>query len=401
MRKFIRTLPFLVALLSATTAFSAPKIKNNKKQEPILTQCQPYPPKPCCIPRDDSCLMGGYNATASVDVCNSWDFYFTADFLYWQAREDGLAYGVTSNFSPTALNAFGGSLVGDPPVDGVVLNSDFDWHPGVKIGAGIDFERDNWDIYAEWTHLVSHNKAASLAPAGGFIYPTLVFPKVPVSSQRATLSWKLIYNTIDLNLGRTYYVGKKLTFRTHAGVRGAWFRQSYNASYDDIIVPTIVAGDTEFVPVGNDSVYSKFDSWSVGARLGVNTNWLLGCGFRLFGDVAASLLYMDFDTEKKETCPVFNTLILGVSPDRVLGSVKDDKGYGQVRPNMDAGLGLGWGSHFDNSNWYIDFAVSYDFNYWWDANGDLFFVDDFTPGKFVTGGNLCLHGGTFTMRLDF
>ncbi len=327
----------------------------------------------CC---EETRMMGAYNSSASYDVGGAWGFFFSADFLYWQAREDGLEYGVTS----TSSTAF---------TSGKVLNMDFKWHPGVKIGLGMDFPcHDNWDIFAEWTHLVSHNNTSSSVSGLEVIFPSLLEPAFITTNTvtNARASWKLVYNTFDLNIGRPYYSGKLLTLRPHIGLRGSWFKQKYSATY--------LNGFTLFSWVDN----TTFNSWGIGPRLGFDSNWMIGCGFRIFGNAAFSLLYTYFDVKKleEEFITTGGTAALTAS-----SFVENKKMNSQVRSNAEASLGFGWGSYFSNNCWYIDLSLGYEFQYWPDANKDLRFVDSSAAGVFVSGGNLALHGVTFKVRLDF
>ena len=59
--------------------------------------------------------------------CDDTRFYFGVDFLYWSARQDELAYAVTSNIG-TDLT---------PPISGKTYYLDFQWSPGFRIGAGV------------------------------------------------------------------------------------------------------------------------------------------------------------------------------------------------------------------------------------------------------------------------
>lgn len=320
--------------------------------------------------------ISGYSASALYDVCDPFCIYFSADFLYWQAREDNLDYGVTTT---------GASF--EPIVDGTVLNMEFDWHPGVKVGIGTDFKgHDCWDLFAEWTYLNSHNNGSTTLPLGKSIFPSLLQPVLISNdvSQFAKANWKLIYNTFDLNIGRPFYSGELLTMRPHAGLRASWIKQRYNATYADLNISSIISFNTN----------TKFDSWSIGPRFGFDTNWELPGGFKLFGNAAFSLLFTYFDMNKHE-------LEVEEAGEIVRSSVTDKKHHNSVRANAETFLGFGWGSYFDCDNWHIDLNLGYEFQYWPDANGDIRFVDFLASGVHVTGGNLVLHGITFKARADF
>lgn len=371
-----------VALVMASSSFLYARDRN-RRQNDMVDQ----PKKDQGHMMQEGHMMSGYSAPARYDVKGAWDVYFTADFIYWQSRSDGVAYGVS-----VVETTDGAGLV---TAQNRVLNVDFGWHPGVKLGIGGNSSRDDWDVYLEWTHHVSHNNTSSTPDTNGLILPSLMFPLLDTVStifvpegSRSFSSWKCIYNTMDLELGRSYYLGKYLTFRPHAGVRGYWIRQRHNNQYDSVQNAT----PTDF---GTIRVRSKYNTWGIGPRFGLNTNWLLGCGFRLFGDVAGSIAWNSVSSRKNQDAPD-----APVTPQFL--RAKDSSGNANLRPNYDAELGLGWGSYFDNSNWHFDIAIAYEFHYWPDHNFDLYSVDDIFEGlNDSIRGNLGLHGGTLRVRFDF
>jgi hypothetical protein len=332
----------------------------------------------------ESPMTGGYNAPARYDVKGAWDFFFTADFIYWQTRSDGLAYGVGTN------------RVVDPDTGLTtttqrVLNNDFGWHPGVKLGLGLNWEHDDWDVFCEWTHLVAHSNTSARVRTGESIIPTLVIPTATIQGfeeqDRAFMSWRNIYNTIDAEMGRTYYVGKMLTFRPHYGIRASWFRQSYNVQYNDLQIVGIEEG-------GTVRVKSRYNDWGLGPRFGLDSSWILGCGFRLFGDAAFSLAWTSVSARKSQEAP-------DLDAEDAFINQRNNKANGNIRPNYDAAVGFGWGSYFDNANWHFDMAFAYEFHYWPDHNFDYYLVNEAPAYNDELRGNLALHGGTFMVRFDF
>lgn len=382
MKKVGTSIAIALICIIATSSFLSPKPRRNRHQVP--SECEEPPAQKPATAQAPS--IAAYNASSRNDVNDSWDVYFTADFIYWQARADGLDYGVTTENPPTL------ALFAEPPVNGKVLNTDFDYHPGVKLGIGGLSEYDDWDLYIEWTHLVSHNNTSSTIPdEGGLIYPSLNYPDQPMASRdRAFMSWRCIYNTIDLELGRSYYLGKYWSVRPFGGIRGSWIRQSYNAQYNDMIVQIF---QSELTEIGTGRISSKYNTWGLGPRLGWRTDWLLGWGFKMFQNISFCLQWVKPSETKTEHIPLF--------PNRPLLSCTNKKGSGVLRPNMDLDLGLGWGCYFDNYNWHVDLSLAYEFNYWWDHNFDLFFSDDFALGHTAQRGDLYLHGVTFRVRFDF
>ncbi len=325
-----------------------------------------------CHEEKETPLISCFNKSASYDIQEPWEIFLSADFLYWQAREDGLEYGISISSPSLGIS------------NERVQSPDFKWHPGLKVGLGVDFKgHDYWDIFSQWTHLVCHNNTqaslSSLETINISLLQPIPFPSL-LSATSARDSVRLIYNTIDLNLGRPFYSGKFLFFRPHAGLRGCWFKQTYNLNYEPL---SVGAPYTSF---------AKFDSWGIGPRIGIESTWQLGSGFNILGKAAYSLLFTYFNVKQSR---FISTL---VSP---FSSVKDSYRNNQVRSNIETSLGLSWGSYFDCNNWHVDLALEYEFQYWPSANKNLKFVDHFASGAFIEGGGLALHGPTLTLRLDF
>ncbi len=354
----------------------------------------PQKTDPCCIPnvgheiQECQAVKGVYNAPASFDLGRCWKAFLSADFLYWQAREDSLAVGIV-NF---------GSFAFSPLVGAHVLNMDFSWNPGVKVGLGLGApQHDHWDLFFEWTHLISHSSTSAsalvqdAAHSQGAVNTSLMQPDFEFLAHIARGTWKLLYNTIDGNVGRPYYSGKMLTFRPHIGLRGAWFRQTLDAAYDNVFVSGF--------PTIHLTNHTKFDSWGIGPRVGVESNWMLGKGFSIYGNAAFSLLYTYFHVKETDVLYDPGLFIATVFP--ATSSIKDKTRNSQVRSNAEGALGFGWGRYFDCNRWHIDFTLGYEFQYWFNANKNLQFLDDAAHGIHTSRGDLALHGATFSMRLDF
>lgn len=323
-------------------------------------------------------MMPAYNAPARYDVQGGWDVWFRGDFLYMQALEDNLPYAV----STTDANA------ANPPL-GDVLLVDFDWHPGFKVAFGFNSDHDDWGIFADWMHYISRNNTSSGSPSTtGALWGTTTTNPDSTSRTLSQVSstWGLTFNSWDLMLNRAYYVGKRLTYDFMVGLRGSYLKQKFSTEN----VFSVAAN-------GTSQADSKWDSWGLGPRVGLNTNWLIGSGFRIFGNVAGALEWNRFNSSLNET----NASIAPASHSAGVVTSVNENEYNVVRPNMDLELGFAWGTYFDNSNWHVDLTLAYEFHQWWSQNLMMNFVDDIQRGKFVQGGDLGIHGGSFGLRFDF
>ena len=204
-------------------------------------------------------------------------------------------------------------------------------------------------------------------------------------------NWKLRVNLGDLELSRKYFVGKELIFRPHFGLRGGSLNQLYSATEIGRVSP--YSGD-DITIITN----LKSDSWLIGPRAGLDTSWRLGCGFRMFGDVAASLFYQKFDVKSIQVKLVQS----GVTDDSIL-NLKNDVRY--INPNFELGLGFGWGTGFCDDSWHFDLTAGYEFHQFWNQNMMRHLNDTFenldTTYVDADAGDLMFHGLTITARLDF
>jgi hypothetical protein len=348
----------------------------------ICPPCEPC--KPCCteVPKTGEPCNCAYNAPARIDPACGWDAWGSISFIYWQAKEKGLDVGY--HFT---LDSTGNHQKNEP------LYLDFDYNPGFKIGAGMSFCRDDWTLYLEYTRLegkgsISFDLSDSYG-AHDYVQSIWGLDLVDIPGI-GTLThsggkgkWELDYNMFDLELGRPYYLGRKLVFKPHYGLRAGWIDQNIKLESVTPFMDEIVIG----------SAHASQDSWLIGPRAGVDTDWLLSCNFRIFGNLAGSLTYQNFNATNKEIAPA--------SPFIAERDVISKEEISYLTPNVEFGLGIGYGTYFCNNEWYFDLTVGYDFNYFWNQNqmrhvqdGHIYYIDG-------DSGNLMLHGLNITARLDF
>jgi hypothetical protein len=334
----------------------------------------------------------GYNHPARIDVRNSWDYFISGSYIYWQPRQDGLELAREIS----APEVEGWTVEND-----TLVHMDFDYHSGFKVGTGANFERDDWSLEFEYTRLytIDHkNRTLSSDPLDLLLHYLMPFWNAVTLTQDigtgdgtfyAKARWKLHFNILDGILARSHYVGTKLSFKPYIGLRAGWIHQRYRANY---------TYSHEYV----EDYYNiylrshyKSQSWLLGARIGLDTNWHFGEGFRLFGDTAASLFYQRFKTnvntirdENEEADVAFSNY-----------TMKEKEGY--LNPNFEIALGLGWGSYFCDDNWHIDLSAAYEFHIFWDQNMMRKLLDYNNYAADPTPGDLILHGLTVSLRLDF
>ena len=306
-------------------------------------------------------MLGAYNAPARIDVRGSFDVFLQADFIWWQPKEEGTELASVIK-NPQALAT---------PDSTVHIGNDY--KPGFKIGLGVNFEHDNWGMFTEYTWLhFTQSTSYTKSVATDSVYPIWNHTLGAVDS--LTGNWKVGYDVIDLVMQRAYYNGTKLTYTPYLGLRGGWLKQKIST--------------TGTIGANTAPSTAKDKTWLIGPKAGFDANYIFGAGFRMFGKAAAALLYQNFKTS-------INYYSAAATP--VLQKYKKDSN-GQITPNAELGLGLGYGTYFSNRGFHFDIAISYDFEYFWKQNRMISILEyDDSSAQ----GDLFMHGLTVALRFDF
>lgn len=362
----------------------------------------PCPPKSCCPERAESKLNCAYNAPARIEVdsCGGWDFYFGASFIYWEAMQDNMDFAATVT-SQRPQNLFAWGTPGNS-TSAEVIGHDFEYKPGFKVILGMNFDRDHWDGYTEYTQFFSTTNASvsfesdtatnyvGITPVrgNGYFLLSQTLSSTPIFDF-ASQEWKLKFQSLDTALARTYYVGTKLTFRTIMGARFAWFTQMAEQVFASHGIL-----HAEAAAIDNYIMKQNFASWGAGLLAGLNTNWLLGSGFSMVGNGSFDILYTRVqasNTKFSWDVPISLPQTLKIPSDRP----------DFLMPHVNLEFGFAWGSYFDCYNWHIDFAATYGFQVFWGANLFRNFDANIAVFNQEPNGNLYIHGANVSARLDF
>jgi Legionella pneumophila major outer membrane protein precursor len=392
--------------------------------------------------------------------------FATGSFLWWKATQDDLYYVAKT----TTQSCLGNFILNS--FDGTLHDPNFEWDPGFKIGLGYNLPYDGWDLYVNWTRFytsASNHQRACLCPpetisritlptnqsspcniirvptqcqpcADDVLYPT--FAPVITSDQYATTvraksHWNLHLNLLDGELGRDFYVGKKLTLRPSIGLRGAWIDQRLNVNYKSNIhiVNPINAGfgiqSASLIGISQSCSEFKNDFEGVGPKFGIDTDWILGYGFSIYGDAGISLIWGEFDIESEATftlCAEFNattttdlTFATNVNQPSCY-RLKDE--FHSTKAITDLALGIQW----KTSMWKrtaLLLQLGWEHHLFFNQNQLVRLTEQVTPfalAPLVPGvlqttipnltstqtfvaprrsGDLAVQGLTFTARLDF
>lgn len=370
----------VVMLALTTSAYAIPR-----------GPCEPKPDATVCC-EEPSPGPFAFSYAKDLGLSCPRDFYLQATFLLMQAYEDGLEFAVKQ----TNIREPGLANNRYPLEDGVIqgFSSDehsTDWNFGFRIACGFYLNHDAWDLSAAWTYFRINNDKSSTVN-GGILLPLWLDPGIDVVGDVAdgtnnnitsSARWTANLNSFDLRLGKPYHVSRYVILNPHFGMRFGWIEQDFLSRN----------GGTYRADQGTDTnvdMTADNDFWGVGARAGLDTEWHLGSGWFLFGNIAASMLYSFFDI-----CQDVNF----EQADRT--ELKHE--FTAIVPNADIALGICWNKYFSKNRYLFALKAAYEFQAWFDQNRLMKFYEGTACNGIgeVGKGNLYLSGFAFTAGLDF
>lgn len=368
---------FAVLSVMATSLNAIPKGPCDKVKEEICCEAPKPGPFAFAYPMDL-----GLNCPR--------DFYVHVDGLAFQAKQDGMDFAIEDTSgtagTPTAPITYG-KMIGFSSD-----NSDWDWNPGMRFGFGFYLDHDAWNIDFNWTWLnITDYKHGNASTNGSVLIPLWTLGSANTAGApslfgtTASAVWKTHYNTIDLSIGKPYYVSRYFILDPNFGLRGGWIDQHFSVDYGGF-------GDARTIHHGDN----KF--WGVGLRAGMNSEWIVGKGWCLFANVSACMMASKFEVHQNMVAPTGTTSVSPEGPD----GFDTDYDFYQNVPNMEMAIGIAWSKYFDRNKYRINLKAAYEFIEWWDQfNMRRFFSGN--PGyanDVVSRGNLTLNGFSLKAQID-
>lgn len=300
-------------------------------------------------------------------VANGADVFLTADFIYWRTHQNGLEYA-QSGLVATA------PAVNTNLSSGTVQSPKARWQPGFKVGLGLVFEHDGWDIDAEYTWLApSHKSNTITAATPSTLQNVWTDPTVASGGntliEQASASWRLSYNVLDLTLGRNFFVSRYLTLRPNFGLKGAWVKQRNNVDY---VLGTLVSPSyTEL------EIRQKQRFWGVGVRAGLDTVWHFCKEFGMYGDMGLSALWGQYKNRRTDDLQ---------TPAGSEGQTLNyRRSFHDVTPVLELGIGLAYMTWFYDEAYMFDIRAGWEEQVWFDTN-HFFDSTGARSGNFTTQG---------------
>lgn len=337
--------------------------------------------------------------------------------LFLKASEDGLVFvTITQNngqFNPSSFPT-SNSLSGNTKLKN--LHFPADW--GFRLGIGLNLPYDGWEIDAKWTRFFTHAKRHIHADTDHFLTPTFLNPQRAINTDLvpplitltgafptegllndATSHWTLHLNEIDLEIGREFFVSKWLTLKPYAGLRSAWIRQKNKIFYDGFFQLT------GFIPVvSNVTTSMHCNFWGIGLLGGLDTQWGLFCGWSLFANLEASILYGYFDVSSHESDAGLSRITF-LSPTFPFATdiftLHDF--YHLNRFITDCVIGLRYDYQFCDQRYHLGFQAGWEMHHFFGQNQFLKFMGGILfPAKTIANqGDLVLQGLSAQIAFDF
>ena len=366
------------------------------------------------------------------------NFVVDASFIYWQADVEDLDAGLQGNFS---LDTTVGSKAFGLENHLKAVKRDYKWEPGFKFGIGLVYgERDQYDVMLNWTWIQPEGTAKSKtypqfdtnSIESGSISTFLIALVRELESGAAIpgnaplysggpaanieSKWKMQYNTVDLEFGRNFFLGKNLTLRPHMGLRGAWINQRLDDRYVSILGPLSVSGanigvnNLSTIGFGTNTQHAKDEYHAVGLRAGADVYWNFTNHFAAYGKVSGSILYgyekvdHTFSVIPVATLSGLNSSVLGNSldVDLPLATLATFSSH-TTKTTLQGILGLMWHTGFEDSGCHFYASAGYEVNQWFHLNNFRTFNEGLIVNQTATPrkGDVGLHGLTIDLRLDF
>ncbi len=313
--------------------------------------------------RNPSKLPYAINMSARPVVKDGWNLWILGEALLWQAVQDNMEYIYKGT------DGSNNSRFRD------IKNPHFEWDWGWRFGAGYNIPRDGWDLSLIWTHIKNHAKGTTHKGDEVLDIIWSVAAYKVGSPTVAHAHWDAHLDQIDFDLGRQFYVGRHLTIHPKAGVRSAWIFQDYDVSWSD--------------QSGTQKNDMKNKYWGFGFLAGIDSDWMLGAGFSLFGDAGLAILLGFFDVNQHGT---FNNST----------NSKISESLRTGRPIFDLDLGLKWAKKIYHDRFAIAFKVGYEYHLYFNQN--QFLLSNGNDGFELfnpVNGDLTYQGVTFSGQFDF
>ena len=305
----------------------------------------------------------GARAASAAPVIDGYDFFATADFLWWKLYEGGTDFLIENEDPSSAL-------------EGNISRLHFHWDPGFRIGIGTVFDYDRWELYTQFTHYQTYARKEEKPSEGETFSGIYGIPGTSVAGS-SHAKWHIDFSELDLILGRSYFVSKFLSLEPFFGLSSAWINQHRKFRYNKADGNNI------------ELIHGKNEFWGLGPRVGINTQFFFGSRFSLYGNISGALLWGNFDVQEKARFQVTNSEIYNLTSSRH-----------KMAPTVDFDVGIAYEANIHQNMFHYLISLGLESQYWWAQNQ----FSTFYPSSFSfkrVNEDLSTLGLTLQFRLDF
>lgn len=330
----------------------------------------PQPYEPLCAP--------------SYECSDDWlslnRFALGADFLWWKATEDNLAYAYQARSVASANADF---FQGRPQK----IHSKF--KPGVRVYLGYALPCNSWDTEFSWTHLVN-NSCDTITSAGttedGLLPGLGLSGALGRSITRAKARWHMSFNDYVWDLGQRIDVTTCFAVRPYFGLKYLQIRQKFRNN----AIGTIGAEAAR----DRGRISTRYQAF--GFQGGIGAEWGLGCGFSIYSDLGGGVVYGRAHTKQ--------AILSTTQTTTAFSRYKDSQRV--ARPNVDFAIGLAWIAPIWNC-YLMNIRAGWEYHHYFNQN---FFRDAVYSNGALTGetnggskrhGDLSMHGLTIGANIQF
>lgn len=296
------------------------------------------------------------------------------DYLYWIAQENSLYYAHTGKGTGTTIAPPDGSI----DFKGDLKKIDPEWDHGFRIGLGLNFPKEGYDVLLTWTWFETSAHRCVHSSLGNLL---TLWARPDFSSSGAFFArgkWNLNLNYGDCEWGRSSWFGGHFSLRPFFSIRGLWIDQKLKNHYDYNTTP-IVVGD----------LHLTSDVHGAGLRTGAEIRFALPYDFAIYGIASGSLLYGRFNTKMEFKEDAW-----------MIAKTKDP--FWKGISSLQLALGLGWDHHFCHDHCHLEFHMGWEQNSWFSVNQIHHYLNQLHKGVFFKeNSSLTLQGLVVGGRFDF
>ena len=337
---------------------------------------------------------GMINPPGRPQVRDGVDLFLFGQLLVWNAHENGLPFAIVNENSGHNL------------ADSKVKNIHSEWDAGFRVGIGYNLPHDGWDLNLAWLRFNTDGEKKINAHSNRHVFSTRNQPRemnvFNDSCQKAHSRWDLHLNQLDLDLGREFFVSKWLTLRPHFGVRSDWVHQKWESHFRNFQGFQFINPQINTFPPNKLEIEYKDEWWGIGLEGGLDTQWGLGSGWSLFGNMTGAILYGFHDIDVEDEVSPAVTISGYFTPTSKGTFVDMDNTYRVSHPILDIMMGLRYDRMFSNDQFHLGLQLGWEHHVYFSQNQFPVFVDDVNLGTIVSNqGDLTFQGWTLSARFDF